>query len=176
MNVCSLLVSMLPQHPFSLFFNLENIQETYDFCQLMDHLNIIQHAKTQQSCSMFSCPCREPSLSWLPTRRRSSMSTTTSASPLLDWLLMPDCSGRSQLPSWSEIKLFSEPAKSTNVIVFIDTDALSPTVTSCVRSAWTLDLSSTGPSLRHVSSLSLAAVSSRLLASSAVIKMRCCFF
>lgn len=39
----------------------------------------------------------------------------------------------------------------------------SPTVTSCVRSAWTPDLSSTGPSQRHVLLLLLAAVSSLLL-------------
>lgn len=45
-----------------------------------------------------------------------------------------------------------------------------PTVTSCVRSAWTRDLSLTGPSPRHVSSLLLAAVSLLLLAFSAVLK------
>lgn len=65
-------------------------------------------------------PCREPSLNWLPTRRKFSTSTTISASPSLDWQLTLGYSGRAhtRMLGWSGI--LSEAMCGDKDVCFLD--------------------------------------------------------
>lgn len=70
------------------------------------------------------------------------------------------------------MKVFSACASQQ---MWLDTNTISPTVTSCVRSVWTQDLSSTGPYRRPVLSLLLEAVSLLLIGWCSEEKVLCVY-